>query len=202
MGQFLQWYADSLCSGRMGRQISECSETSVTSTDTPSTEKRLQDTASSWNFYKVEPCRTASDLLWWNAVWLHFWIPGCSFQIQPFSDIVTMRTKRLSGSHLHGIQKIIEGMKAVWRTPHSSLADVGQTASRPKVPNPRSSATSINTDHHIISLLISTRGFIPRSRILPVLSSSWRGDTLGCASLGQIAIRNKPGWVRNGGEAL
>eukprot|EP00435_Cladocopium_sp_Y103_P018073 s735_g4.t1 len=28
----------------MGRQISECSETSVTSTDTPSTEKRLQDT--------------------------------------------------------------------------------------------------------------------------------------------------------------
>ena len=28
---------------RMGRQISECSETSVTSTDTPSTEKRLQE---------------------------------------------------------------------------------------------------------------------------------------------------------------
>ena len=49
---------DGLCTGRMGRQISECSETSVTSTDTPSTEKRLQDTASSYNFYKVEPCRT------------------------------------------------------------------------------------------------------------------------------------------------
>lgn len=38
----------------MGRQISECSETSVTSTDTPSTEKRLQDTP-------LQPGRRRSD---------------------------------------------------------------------------------------------------------------------------------------------
>lgn len=109
--------------------------------------------------------------------------------------------------HWQSFVRYIKGMKAVWRTPHSSLADVGpQTAWCPKVPYPGSSATGINTDHHIIMIIsyhFSYRlGSYQGRGSSPFSAVHEEEKPFGCASLDQIAIRNKSGRVRDGGEAL